>query len=69
MSHSTSRSCARRLRRRPRWRQSRPSAARLITELKLYSYSYSYSYSFRASAPAGGGLRPLRDPADADEEG
>jgi hypothetical protein len=28
-------------------------------------------YSFRASVPAGGGLRPLRDPAtaDADEEG
>jgi hypothetical protein len=25
-------------------------------------------YSFRASTPAGGGLRPLRDPATADTD-
>jgi hypothetical protein len=42
-----------------------------LSPLKHANLNVLGRYSFRASTPAGGGLRPLRDPAtaDTDEDG
>jgi hypothetical protein len=39
-----------------------------LSPLKHANLNVLGRYSFRASTPAGGGLRPLRDPATADTD-